>query len=283
MKIDKVGVIGCGSMGAGIAQAAAQSGFEVIIAETKEDLLNKGLASINKILAKGVAKGKVSQEDMDKTLARINGTVGMKDLAGCDLVIEAVYEDLDLKKQIFKELDQICAEHTILATNTSCLSIIDIASVTSRPEKVLGLHFFFPVPLMKLLEIVRTIATSDEATDAAKEFGESLGKTMVVAKDTPGYIVNRLFIPYMLDAIRMYEAGVASREDIDAAVKMGLNYPMGPLSLADFTGVDIVCNVAAAMYEQTKDPAFIPPTLLQKMVTAGWLGRKVGRGFYEYN
>jgi 3-hydroxybutyryl-CoA dehydrogenase len=169
-----------------------------------------------------------------------------------------------------------------LGTNTSCLSIIDIATVTSRPEKVLGLHFFYPVALMALLEIVRTISTSDETVEAAKAFADRVGKSAVIAQDTPGYIVNRLFIPYMLDAIRLYEAGVASREDIDMGVKLGLNYPMGPLTLADFTGVDIVYFVASAMYEQTKDPALIPPTLLQKMVAAGWLGRKTGKGFYEY-
>ena len=282
MEINKVGVIGCGSMGAGIAQISAQSGLNVIVREINEDLLSKGLASINKMLSKGVEKEKIAQKDMDEALARIKGTTAMEDFAECDLVIEAVVEDLDLKKKVFAELEKICPRHTILGTNTSCLSIIDIATVTSRPEKVLGLHFFYPVPLMALLEIVRTISTSDETVEAAKAFAERVGKSVVIAQDTPGYIVNRLFIPYMLDAIRLYEAGVASREDIDMGVKLGLNYPMGPLALADFTGVDIVYFVAAAMYEQTKDPALFPPTLLQKMVAAGWLGRKTGKGFYEY-
>ena len=282
MEINKVGVIGCGSMGAGIAQISAQSGLNVIVREINEDLLSKGLASINKMLSKGVEKEKISQKDMDEALARIKGTTAMEDFAECDLVIEAVVEDLDLKKKVFTELEKICPQHTILGTNTSCLSIIDIATVTSRPEKVLGLHFFYPVALMALLEIVRTISTSDETVEAAKAFADRVGKSAVIAQDTPGYIVNRLFIPYMLDAIRLYEAGVASREDIDMGVKLGLNYPMGPLTLADFTGVDIVYFVASAMYEQTKDPALIPPTLLQKMVAAGWLGRKTGKGFYEY-
>jgi len=282
MEINKVGVIGCGSMGAGIAQISAQSGLDVIVREINEDLLSKGLASINKMLSKGVEKEKIAQKDMDEALARIKGTTAMEDFAECDLVIEAVVEDLDLKKKVFTELEKICPRHTILGTNTSCLSIIDIATVTSRPEKVLGLHFFYPVALMALLEIVRTISTSDETVEAAKAFGERVGKSVVIAQDTPGYIVNRLFIPYMLDAIRLYEAGVASREDIDMGVKLGLNYPMGPLTLADFTGVDIVYFVASAMYEQTKNPALIPPTLLQKMVAAGWLGRKTGKGFYEY-
>lgn len=282
MEINKVGVIGCGSMGAGIAQISAQSGLDVIVREINEDLLSKGLASINKMLSKGVEKEKIAQKDMDEALARIKGTTAMEDFAECDLVIEAVVEDLDLKKKVFTELEKICPRHTILGTNTSCLSIIDIATVTSRPEKILGLHFFYPVALMALLEIVRTISTSDETVEAAKAFADRVGKSAVIAQDTPGYIVNRLFIPYMLDAIRLYEAGVASREDIDMGVKLGLNYPMGPLTLADFTGVDIVYFVASAMYEQTKDPALIPPTLLQKMVAAGWLGRKTGKGFYEY-
>ena len=282
MEIKKVGVIGCGSMGSGIAQISAQSGYEVIVREINEDLLNKGMASINKILSRGVEKGKMTQEDMDKTLARIKGTTKLEDFSECDLVIEAVVENLDLKQEVFTQLDKTCPAHTMLGTNTSCLSIIDIAKVTSRPEKVLGLHFFYPVPLMALLEIVRTISTNDDTIERAQEFGKSLGKSVVIAKDTPGYIVNRLFIPFMLDAIRLYEAGVASREDLDQGVKLGLNHPMGPLTLADFTGVDIIYFVASAMYEQTKNPAFIPPTLLQKMMAAGWLGRKTGKGFYEY-
>jgi len=282
MEIGKVGVVGCGSMGSGIAQISAQCGYDVVVREINLDLLNKGLGGIKKVLSKGVEKGKMNQEEMDRILARIKGTIDMKDFSECDLVIEAVVENMDLKKEVFAALDKICPQHTILSSNTSCLSIIEIAMATSRPDKVLGLHFFYPAPLMALLEIVRTIATSDEAVEKAKGFAKRLGKSLVVAKDTPGYIVNRLFVPYILSAIRLYEAGVASREDIDTGVKLGLNYPMGPLTLADFTGNDVICFVASAMYEQTKDPALIPPTLLTKMVAAGWLGRKTGKGFYEY-
>lgn len=282
MEIRKIGVVGCGSMGAGIVQLSAQSGYEVVVREVNSDLLNKGLGGIKKVLAKSVEKGKMNPEEMGKTLARVKGTTDMKDFSECDLVIEAVVENMGLKKEVFAELDKICPPHALLGSNTSCLSIVDIAMATSRPDKVLGLHFFYPAPLMALLEIVRTIATSDATVEGAKEFGKRLGKSLVLAKDTPGYIVNRLFVPYILSAIRLYEAGVASREDIDAGIKLGLNYPMGPLTLADFTGNDVICFVASAMYEQTKDPALIPPTLLTKMVAAGWLGRKAGKGFYEY-
>jgi 3-hydroxybutyryl-CoA dehydrogenase len=197
-------------------------------------------------------------------------------------VIEAAIENMDLKKKVFAELDKICPKHAILGTNTSVLSIIDMAVVTKRPEKVLGLHFFNPAPVMRLLEIVKTIATSDETVEICKKFGKSLGKTTVIAPDKPGFIVNRLWIPYMLHAIRLLEEGVASREDIDNAVMMGLNYPMGPLTLADFSGLDILLFAANAVYERLKDPRYIAPTLLEKMVAAGWLGRKTGKGFYDY-
>ena len=282
MEIKKVGVVGCGTMGAGIVQLCAQSGYQVVVSEINDELLNKGLASIEKVLARLVEKGKLSQQDKDTTLARIKGTTNTKDFSGCDLVIEAAIENLDLKKKIFAELDGICPKAAILATNTSCLSIIDMAVATRRPDKVLGLHFFNPAPVMKLLEIVRTITTSDEVVGISKKFGESLGKTTVIAQDKPGFIVNRLWVPYMLHAMRLYEDGVASREDIDNAVMTGLNYPMGPLALADLTGLDVVMFVANALYERLKDPRYIVPTLLEKMVAAGWLGRKTGKGFYDY-
>jgi len=282
LEIKKVGVVGCGTMGAGIAQLCAQSGYQVVVSEINDELLNKGLASIEKVLARLVEKGKLSQQDKDTTLARIKGTTNTKDFSGCDLVIEAAIENLDLKKKIFAELDKICPKAAILATNTSCLSIIDMAVATRRPDKVLGLHFFNPAPVMKLLEIVRTITTSDEVVGISKKFGESLGKTTVIAQDKPGFIVNRLWVPYMLHAMRLYEDGVASREDIDNAVMTGLNYPMGPLALADLTGLDVVMFVANALYERLKDPRYIVPTLLEKMVAAGWLGRKTGKGFYDY-
>ena len=206
----------------------------------------------------------------------------MQDFADCDLVIEAAIENLDLKKKIFAELDKICPKDAILATNTSCLSIIDIAAVTGRPEKVLGLHFFNPVPVMKLLEIVKTIVTSDDTLEVGKHFGATLGKTIVVARDAPGFIVNRLGVPLILSAIRMLESGVATREDIDTGIKLGLNHPMGPLALADLVGLDTLHFIASAIYDESKDPQYVSPTLLKKMVTAGWLGRKTGKGFYEY-
>ena len=283
MEIKKVGVVGCGLMGSGIAQVCAQSGYQVVVSEINDALLNKGMASISSRLARDVDKGKLSAEDRDRALSRIKGTTNTKDFSDCDLIIEAIIENMDLKKKIFAELDGICPKHAILATNTSCLSIIDIAMATTRPEKVLGLHFFSPVPVMKLLEIVRTIATSDETFETSQDFGKSLGKTIVIAKDTPGFIVNRLFIPFSLNAIRMLESGVASREDIDEAVNLGLNHPIGPLKLNDILGLDTLYYIASSMYEEFKEPQYAPPTLLKKMVTAGWLGRKTGKGFYDYD
>ena len=282
MEIKKVGVIGCGTMGNGIVIVCAQSGYQVVVSEINDQLLNKGLASINSFLTKSVEKGKLSQPDRDSTLARIKGTTNTQDFSDCDLVIEAAIENMDLKKKIFAEVDKICPKHTILASNTSCLSIIDIAMATSRPDKVLGLHFMNPVPIMKLLEIVRTIATSDETLDTGRTFGASLGKTVVLAKDTPGFIVNFLLMPFLLNTMRMLDAGVASREDIDTAINLGLGHPMGPLTLADLIGLDTILFVVSAIYEELKDPQYAPPPLLRKMVTAGWLGRKTGKGFYEY-
>ena len=283
MEIKRVGVVGCGAMGAGITQVCAQSGYQVVVSEINDELLNKGLTSISNFLAKSVAKGKLSQQDKDATLARIKSTTSSEDFSDCDLIIEAAVENMELKKKVFAELDKICPRHTMLATNTSCLSIIDMAMVTSRPDKVLGLHFFNPVPLMQLLEIVSTIATSDEALETAQDFGRSLGKSIVTAQDVPGFIVNRLMTPFLLDAIRMLEAGVASREDIDTAINLGLNHPMGPLALSDLVGLDVVLFIVDGIYEEFKDPRFAAPPLLKKMVTAGWLGRKTGKGFYEYN
>ncbi len=283
MEIKRVGIVGCGAMGSGITQVCAQSGYQVVASEINDELLNKGLTSISNFLAKSVEKGKLSQQDKDSTLARIKGTTNSKDFSDCDLIIEAAVENMELKKKIFAELDKICPEHAILATNTSCLSIIDMAMVTNRPDKVLGLHFFNPVPLMQLLEIVKTVATSDATLETTKGFGKSLGKTSVIAQDVPGFIANRLMTPFLLDAIRMLEAGVASREDIDTAINLGLNHPMGPLTLSDLVGLDVVLFIVDAIYEEFKDPRFAAPPLLRKMVTAGWLGRKTGKGFYEYN
>ncbi|MFC1989065.1 3-hydroxyacyl-CoA dehydrogenase family protein [Chloroflexota bacterium] len=282
MEIKKVGVVGCGTMGAGIAQVCAQAGYQAIISEVNEELLKRGLASINSLLTRNVEKGRLSQQDKDAILSRIQGTTNTRDFSDCDLVIEAAIENLDLKRKLFTDLDKICPEHAILATNTSCLSIIDMATVTSRPDKVLGLHFFNPVPIMKLLEIVKTIATSDETLETGKSFGETLDKAVVIAKDVPGFIVNRLLMPFILNAIRMLESGVATKEDIDTGINLGLNHPMGPLTLSDLIGLDTLRFVTSALYDEFKDPQYVSPTLLKKMVTAGWLGRKTGKGFYEY-
>lgn len=282
MEIKKVGIVGCGTMGSGIAQVSAQSGYEVVVLENSEELLKKGISSISSFLTKGVEKGKVTKQDKDSALARIKGTIEYKDFSDCDLAIEAVNENIDLKKEIFAELDKTCPDYAILASNTSSLSIIDMASATNRPEKVLGLHFMNPVPLMKLIEIVKSIATSDDTLETCKAFGKSLGKTIIVAKDTPGFIVNYLQYPFRLNAIRMLEAGMATKEDIDTAATLGLGHPMGPLELQDLVGLDVTYSGALATYEATKDPRFAPPVLMQKMIAAGWLGRKTGKGFYEY-
>ena len=282
MEIKKVGVVGCGIMGSGIIQVCAQAGNSVVALEVNDELLNKGLASISSVLSKDVNKGKLSQQEKETILSRIKGTTDTKDFHDCDLVIEAAAENLDLKKRIFAELDKICPLHSILATNTSCLPITDIAMATSRPDKVLGLHFFNPVPVMQLLEIIRTIATGEETFEAGKAFGQALGKTIVVVQDTPGFIANRLLMPYLLDAIRMLETNIASRDDIDTAMRLGLNHPMGPLTLADLVGLDTVLFIASGIYEELKESQYVPPTLLKKMVAAGWLGRKTGKGFYEY-
>ena len=282
MSFKKIGVIGCGLMGRGIAEVSAKSGYGVIVSEVNKELLGKGMDAIGKSLSKAVEKGKISDADKQAALGRIQGTVDMKDLRDCDLIVEAAIENLELKKKIFIELDNICPPNTILSTNTSCLSVIDVAAVTRRAEKVLGCHFFNPVPVMKLLELVKTIATSKETLDAAIEWGKSLGKTTIVAPDRPGFIVNRAYLPYMVEAFEMYESGVASREDIDTGIQLGLNHPMGPLTLADLAGLDTILFVLDAIYAETKSPKFVAPVLLRKMVTAGLLGRKSGKGFYVY-
>lgn len=283
MVIRKVGVVGLtGVMGAGIVQLCAQSGYQVLGFFRSEERLKKTLASIDGFLARGVSKGKITEQDREAALSRIKTTSDMESFRDCDLIIETVIEDLEVKKKLFTELDEICPQHTILATNTSSLSIIDMAMSTRRADRVLGLHFFNPAPVMPLLEIIKTIATSDEAIEAGKAFGESLSKTVVIARDSPGYIVNNLMMPYLLNAIRMLDAGIATRDDIDTAVTLGLNYPMGPLTVCDFIGLDSLLFVANVMYEESKDRQYAAPSLLRKMVTAGWLGRKSGKGFYEY-
>ncbi len=282
MEIKTVGVIGCGLMGAGIVEVSARAGYDVVVMEVNQTLLDRGLGRIGGSLEKAVARGKASQEEADATLQRIRGTLDLADFGACDLAIEAAIENMDTKKQLFAALDTVLPPHTILASNTSSLCVTEMASVTKRGDKVLGIHFFNPVPVMPLIEFVRTILTSDETIETAREFGASLGKTMVTAKDTPGFIVNRLLIPYILDAVRVYENGLATREDIDTAIKLGLNHPMGPLTLLDFVGLDTTLYIADAMFDEYKDERYAAPPLLRRMVMAGQLGRKSGKGFYDY-
>ena len=282
MDINNVGVIGCGVMGGGIVQVCAQSGYEVTVLEINNELLNKGLNAIKSTLSKSMSKGQLSQEDCEAVIGRIKGTTEVRDFGHCDLVIEASSENMDLKKCLFAEVDRVCPEHTILATNTSCLSVIEIAMATSRPEKVISLHFMNPAPVMKLLEVVRTVATSDATMEISRRFGESLGKNIIVVQDTPGFVVNRLLIPFIIHAISLFEVGLATKEDIDIGVSLGLGHPMGPLRLADLIGLDIILQITEYIYEELKDPRYIKPMLLKKMVSAGWLGRKTGSGFYEY-
>jgi len=282
MEVKKIGVVGCGLMGAGITQVCARAGYSVVVSDINDELLNKGLASINSRLGRQVEKGKLSQPDKDTTMARIKGTTNTKDFSDCDLVIEAVDEDIDLKKKVFAQLDKVCPEHTILGSNTSCLSITDMAVATKRPEKVLGIHFHNPAPVMELLELAKTIVTSDETIEISRKFGESLGKTVVVTPDIAGFIITRLLTPFLLGAVRMLEDGIATKEEIDISCKKALNHPMGPLELIDLIGLDTEYSIDQIMYEDTKDLKYAPPVLLKKMVTAGWLGRKTGKGFYEY-
>ena len=283
MEIKKVGVVGCGLMGSGIVEVCAKAGYEVVVSEINDDFLQKGMDRINRSLNRAVSKGKVTREEMDAALARVKGTTDTADFAFCDLVIEAAIENMELKKRIFAELDGILRPEAIIGSNTSSLCVTEMASATKRGDKVLGIHFFNPVPIMPLLELVCTILTSDETLAIAQKFGQSVGKTTVVAKDTPGFIVNRLLIPYLLDAVRIYEDGLATREDIDMAIKMGLNHPMGPLTLLDLVGLDTTLFIADAMFEEFKDPRYAAPPLLRRMVLAGHLGRKSGKGFYDYS
>jgi len=282
MQIKKVGVVGCGFMGSGITQVCAQSGYQVVVSEVNDELLNKGLTTINYYLTRSVQKGKISEQDKDAALARIKGTTNSKDFSDCDLVIEVVPENIDLKKEVFARIDKICPEHTILASNTSCISIFELAKVTNRPEKVLGMHFLSPVPPSKLLEIVRSAATSDETLETGKKFGESLGKAVIVAKDVPPFIFNRLLMALEGTALKMLEDGIATKEDIDKSMTLGLYLPIGPIALLDFNGIDVAYKVSQAMYEQTKDPQYAPSPLIKKMVENGQLGRKTGKGFYDY-
>lgn len=281
--IKKVGIMGCGLMGSGIAQVAAQAGFETIVGEVSENLLGRGIGRIQTFLGKDIEKGKLSREEGEATLKRLKGTTDLQNFADCDLVIEAIIENMDEKRKLYSALDSICKPETIFASNTSSLPVIEMATSTKRADRVGGLHFFNPVPVMKLVEVVKTISTSDETIESLKSFGQSVGKTVVLAKDTPGFIVNLLLVPYMLDAIRALETGVASREDIDNAMKLGCGHPMGPLTLLDFVGLDTTYYIANIMFDEFKEARYAPPPLLRRMVLAGQYGRKSGKGFYDYN
>ena len=284
MEIKKVGILGfTGAMGRGIAQISAQAGYEIIASSRSEERAAKGVASIDAALARGVERGRITQEDKDAAISRIKTTTSTNDFKDCDLVIEVAVEDLEVKKKAFTELDGICSEHTILASNTSVLPVVEMAIATKRPDKVLGMHFFNPASAMKLVEIVRPITVSDETVEASKKFAESVGKTPVVIPDAPGFIVNRLAVPFILNAIELLENGVASKEDIDTAVNLGLNHPMGPLALSDLIGNDVVLAMADGIYETLQEHRYIAPTLLRRMVAAGWLGQKTGKGFYDYS
>ncbi|MBE9574123.1 MAG: 3-hydroxybutyryl-CoA dehydrogenase [Proteobacteria bacterium] len=282
MAINKIGVVGAGTMGNGIAQIAAQIGCDVVMRDIEMSFVEGGMKKIQGFLARSVEKGKMDGKEKDAVLGRIKGTVDMADLKDADLIVEAVIEDLDLKKAVFKELDELCRPEVILATNTSSMSITEIAASTERPDKVCGMHFFNPVPLMKLVEIIRGYATSDETIKTTTEFAQKLGKiTVEVKKDSPGFIVNRIMIPHMLEAIRIVEEGIASIEDVDTAVKNGLNYPMGPFELMDLTGIDIAYFVSEYLYKElNKENKWVSPGLLKTMVRAGNLGKKTGRGWY---
>lgn len=283
MKIKKVGVLGCGLMGSGIAQVCAEAGYETVVLEVEQRFLDKGFASIEKNLSRAVEKGKMTAEAKAKVWALIKGTLELADLKDCDLIIEAVVEDLKVKNDMFSKLDALCPEHTILASNTSSLTIMAMAASTKRQDRFCGLHFFNPVPVMKLVEVVKTIATSQQTIDICFDFCKSLGKEPILAKDNSGFIVNRLLVPYLLDAIRALEEGVASIEDIDKGMMLGCNHPMGPLTLLDFVGLDTTYNIANIMFEEYREKRFAPPPLLRKMVLAGYYGRKSGRGFYDYS
>ncbi|HEV8479323.1 MAG TPA: 3-hydroxybutyryl-CoA dehydrogenase [Candidatus Eisenbacteria bacterium] len=283
MAIRKVGVVGLGLMGSGIAQVCAQAGLPTVAREVDQGLVDKGLGRIKKFLDDGVAKGKVEAQVRDKTLANLTGTAKVEDLADCDLVIEAIVENLDAKHALFAALDKVAKPETIYASNTSSLSVTEMAAGTERPGRFVGLHFFNPVPLMKLVEVVSTIVTEPAVVTEVKAFAGAIGKTPVSTGDTTGFVVNRLLVPYLLDAIRMLERGVATREDIDNAMKLGCGYPMGPLTLLDFVGLDTTYYIANIMFDEFKEPSFAPPPLLKRMVLAGHHGRKSGRGFYDYS
>lgn len=283
MEIRKVGVVGCGLMGSGIAQVAATAGFPTVVREVSQELLDKGLGSIEKSLSKIVEKGSLSAEQKSQTLGRLKPTTNLNDFADCDLVIEAIIENLGRKRELFAELDKIVKPDAIFASNTSSISITEMMTATHRAPRFLGLHFFNPVPLMKMVEVVKTVVTEPAALEKGIEYGRRVGKTPIVTSDRAGFIVNRLLVPYLLDSIRALEEGVGSIEDIDNGMKLGCNHPMGPLTLNDFVGLDTTYYIAEIMYNEFREKRFAPPPLMKRMVMAGMLGRKSGKGFYDYS
>jgi 3-hydroxybutyryl-CoA dehydrogenase len=282
MAIKTVGVLGCGLMGSGIAQISAQSGYKTIVREVEQGLLDKGLGRIRKFLTDGVEKGKVAPDVRDKTLANLTGTTSFDPFKDCDIVIEAIIENIEEKAHAYAALEAVVGPNAIFCSNTSSLCITELAAKTKRPDKFAGLHFFNPVPLMKLVEVIRGLTTSDETYRTVFDFAQSLGKEPITAPDKPGFIVNRLLVPYLLDAIRSYEHGLGTLEDIDKGMKLGTGYPMGPFTLLDFVGLDTTYYIANIMFEEYREPAYAPPPLLKRMVLAGRLGRKSGQGFYKY-
>ncbi len=283
MAIRTVGVLGCGLMGAGIAQVCAQAGYRTIVREVDDRAIQSGMGRIRKFLDTGVEKGKVTPEERDRTLANLTGTTHFSGLRECDLVVEAIIENLDEKGAAFAELEQCVAPHALFASNTSSLCITELAATTKRPDRFIGLHFFNPVPLMKLVEVIRALTTSDETYRTVYEFAQSLGKEPITAPDRPGFIVNRLLVPYLLDAVRAYENGLGTLEDIDKGMQLGCGHPMGPFTLLDFVGLDTTYYIGNIMFEEFREPAYAPPPLLKRMVLAGRLGRKSGRGFFDYS
>lgn len=283
MEIKKVGVVGCGLMGSGIVQVTAAAGFDTVAREVNDELLDKGLGIIEKSLSKFVEKGKITDDDKKAIQGRITRTTQLSGLKDCDLVIEAITENPKVKKEFYAELDKICGPDTIFASNTSSISITEMAAATNRPERFVGLHFMNPVPLMKLVEVIRTIQTDSDVFESAVAFGEKVGKVTVRTWDRVGFIVNRLLIPYLLDSIRALEGGFGSIEDIDQSIKLGLNHPMGPFTLLDFVGLDTTLYIGEIMFEEYREARFAPPPLLKRLVTAGYYGRKTGRGFYDYS
>lgn len=282
MTYKTVGVVGCGLMGSGIAQVSAQAGYRTIVREVDDETVAAGIGRIESFLTSGVRRGKVAAEDRDRALANLSGTSRLEDLADCDLIIEAIVENVDAKREMFAALEGLVGDGTVFASNTSSLCITELASATRRPDRFAGLHFFSPVPLMRLVEVIRGLATSDETHEGVFAFGRSVGKDPVTAPDRPGFIANRLLIPYLLDAVRACEEGAGTIEDIDKTMSLGCGHPMGPFTLLDFVGLDTICYIAGIMYDEFKDPRYAPPPLLKRMVLAGRHGRKTGRGFYTY-